>query len=101
MIANLGSNIKLGQVIRLSDVTGIKNALDKELTRRSKSKSETITSKVGDTIIAGNPKKINTDTKKLTSTKSINVDVGDIVYAESYDQEIEYIQKLMVENLKQ
>lgn len=100
MIANLGANIKLGQVIRLSDITGIKSALDNELSRRSKAKSETITSVVGDKVIAENPKKVNTDTKTLTSTKSIKVEIGDIVFASSYGEEIEYLQKLMVENLK-
>lgn len=90
----------MGQVIRLSDITGIKDALDKELSRRSKSKSETITSAIGDKVVAEDPKKVNRDTAKLNSGILIDVDIEDIVFAESYESEIQYLQRLMVENLK-
>lgn len=99
IISNLGSKIEFGEIVRFDDISEIKKRSLYELKRRGKEGAANNELETGK-ITKANVDRLNNEIDFLDSSKHINVDVGGIIDAKSFDDQIEYIQTLMMENLK-
>lgn len=95
-IANLGSSIDKGKIIKLNDIKSLQDAIIKEYKRRS----ITNTDNTFDINKIDYHKKFFNDIKTLVSSTAINVNSKDIIIAENYKQAKIAIQNLMTQNIK-
>ncbi|MCH4199291.1 MAG: hypothetical protein LKF87_03710 [Clostridium tyrobutyricum] len=102
-IANLASNIKAGNPIKVNDFKRLRDAIHNELSRRNKtipSDSYVVEPAVNSKILVEHSQKVFDDIKVMDSTKFKTIDNTTIIKASTYTDAITYIQTLMNQNIK-
>jgi hypothetical protein len=102
LIASLGSNIVAGNKINLSDFKSLRDAMNKELTRRyiTPADAYSIEPVLGGNIIVQHPQKAYDDINRLNTSKYKVISAATVVLGNTYTDTVAYIKTLMNQNLR-